>query len=152
MRSVHPCDSEALADTEIAPGRGAPFAFILGLNSFGVIQQTFFLGGTVPMNLNPNLILQSIAGAAMAIAMMAGAQTPPTPAPAPPPAATPAPAPAPADQTAAPAPPSTFVVTGPLQWLPPATFDAGPLGKLSVNGIVTGFAQFQNNSVPGDDN
>ena len=25
------------------------------------------------------------------------------------------------------------------------------MGKLSVNGIVTGFAQFQNNSVPGDD-
>ena len=50
----------------------------------------------------------------------------------------------------APAPLSTFVLTGPLQWLPPATFDAGPLGKLSVNGIVTGFAQFQNNSVPGD--
>jgi hypothetical protein len=25
------------------------------------------------------------------------------------------------------------------------------LGKLSVNGIVTGFAQFQNNYVPGDD-
>jgi hypothetical protein len=63
-----------------------------------------------------------------------------------PPAATPA---APA---AAPAPLSTFVLTGPLQWLPPATFDAGPLGKLSVNGIVTGFSQFQNNSVPGDDN
>jgi hypothetical protein len=50
-----------------------------------------------------------------------------------------------------PAPLSTFVLTGPLQWLPPAIFDAGPLGKLSVNGIVTGFAQFQNNSVPGDD-
>src|ERR1035437_5765838 len=49
------------------------------------------------------------------------------------------------------APLSTFVLTGPLQWLPPATFDAGPLGKLSVNGILTGFAQFQNNSVPGDD-
>jgi hypothetical protein len=65
--------------------------------------------------------------------------------PAPPPAATPTPAPA-----AAPAPLSTFVLTGPLQWLPPAIFDAGPLGKLSVNGIVTGFAQFQNNSVPGD--
>ena len=68
--------------------------------------------------------------------------------PAPPPAAAPAPAPAP---EAAPAPLSTFVLTGPLQWLPPAIFDAGPLGKLSVNGIVTGFAQFQNNSVPGDD-
>jgi hypothetical protein len=38
-----------------------------------------------------------------------------------------------------------------LQWLPPATFDAGPLGKLSVNGIVTGYSAFQNNSVPGDD-
>jgi hypothetical protein len=35
--------------------------------------------------------------------------------------------------------------------LPPATLDAGPLGKLSVNGILTGFSQFQNNSVPGDD-
>ena len=75
-----------------------------------------------------------MAGAAMAIALMSGAQTP-----APPPAT-------------APAPLSTFVLTGPLQWLPPARFDAGPLGKLSVNGIMTGFAQFQNNSVPGDDN
>src|ERR1035437_825285 len=65
-----------------------------------------------------------------------------------PPVAAPAPAPAPA---AAPAPLSTFVLTGPLQWLPPTIFDAGPLGKLSVNGIVTGFAQFQNSSVPGDD-
>ena len=75
----------------------------------------------------------------MAIALMSGAQTPATP-----PATAPAPAPAPA-------PLSTFVLTGPLQWLPPATFDAGPLGKLSVNGIVTGFSVFQNNSVPGDD-
>jgi hypothetical protein len=71
---------------------------------------------------------------------MSGAQTPATP-----PATAPAPAPAPA-------PLSTFVLTGPLQWLPPATFDAGPLGKLSVNGIVTGFSVFQNNSVPVDDN
>jgi hypothetical protein len=89
------------------------------------------------MYMNPNRILQSMAGAAMAIAMMAGAQTP----------ATPAPEPAPAPATA-PAPLSTFVLTGPLQWLPPAIFDAGPLGKLSVNGIVTGFAQFHNNPVP----
>jgi len=88
-----------------------------------------------------NRILQSMAGAAMAIALVAGAQTTPAP------AATPAPA----DPPAAPAPLSTFVLTGPLQWLPPATFDAGPLGKLSVNGIVTGFSVFQNNSVPGDD-
>jgi hypothetical protein len=94
------------------------------------------------MSLNLNRILQTVAGTAMAFAVMAGAQTPATPAPAPAPAA------APAD---APTPLSTFVLTGPLQWLPPAVFDAGPLGKLSVNGIVTGFSQFQNNHVPGDD-
>jgi hypothetical protein len=88
------------------------------------------------MYMKPYRLLQSMAGAAMAIALMSGAQAPTIP------ATTPAPAPAPL---------STFVLTGPLQWLPPATFDAGPLGKLSVNGIVTGFAQFQNNSVPGDD-
>jgi hypothetical protein len=95
------------------------------------------------MHLNPNCILQTIAGTALAIALTAGAQTPAPPAP--------APAAAPAAPATAPAPLSTFVLTGPLQWLPPATFDAGPLGKLSVNGILTGFAQFQNNSVPGDD-
>jgi hypothetical protein len=98
-----------------------------------------FLEGTVSMYMKPYRLLQSMTGAAMAIALMAGAQTPATP-----PATALAPAPAPA-------PLSTFVLTGPLQWLPPATFDAGPLGKLSVNGILTGFAQFQNNSVPGDD-
>ena len=95
---------------------------------------------------NLDRILKITACATMSLALMAGAQTPATPAPAP--AA--APAPAPADAPAAPAPLSTFVLTGPLSWLPPATFDAGPLGKLSVNGILTGFSQFQNNSVPGD--
>jgi hypothetical protein len=104
------------------------------------------------MYLNLNRILQSITGAALAMAVAAGAQAPATPAPASAPAPAQAPAPAPADQPLAPAPLSTFVLTGPLQWLPPATFDAGPLGKLSVNGIVTGFSVFQNNSVPGDDN
>jgi hypothetical protein len=94
------------------------------------------------MYLNRNRILQSITGATLAIALAAFAQAPATPAAAP--DAAPAAAPAPA-------PLSTFVLTGPLQWLPPATFDAGPLGKLSVNGIVTGFSQFQNNPVPGDD-
>jgi hypothetical protein len=98
------------------------------------------------MHLNSIRILPFLAGTAMAIALTAGAQTPSTP---PTPAAAPA-AQAPTPATA-PAPLSTFVLTGPLQWLPPATFDAGPMGKLSVNGIVTGFAQFQNNSVPGDD-
>jgi len=98
------------------------------------------------MNLSLNRILQSMAVALMATALVAGAQAPATPPPAP--AQAPAAAPAPAAD--APAPLSTFVLTGPLTWLPPATFDAGPLGKLSVNGILTGFSAFQNNSVPGD--
>jgi hypothetical protein len=105
------------------------------------------------MNFKVKVVLRSITGAAMTFALVAGAQTP-APAAAPAPSSTPAaqtPAPA-AAADAAPTPLSTFVLTGPLTWLPPATFDAGPLGKLSVNGIVTGFAQFQNNSVPGDDN
>ena len=88
----------------------------------------------------------------MAIALTAGAQAPATPAPAP--AAAPAAAQAPAAPAApadAPAPLSTFVLTGPLTWVPPAVFDAGPFGKLSVNGIVTGFALGQNNPVTGDD-
>jgi len=98
------------------------------------------------MKLYPNHILQALAGTVLAIALTAGAQTPAT-TPAPASATTAQAAPAPAT---APAPLSTFVLTGPLQWLPPATFDAGPLGKLSVNGIATGFALFQNNSIPGD--
>jgi hypothetical protein len=96
----------------------------------------------MPMNMNPNRILHTIAGAALAIALTAGAQTPAMPAPAAAPAA-------PAD--AAPAPLSTFVLTGPLTWLPPAVFDAGPFGKLSVNGILTGYAMGQNSPIPGDD-
>ncbi len=90
------------------------------------------------------IILQSLSAASLASALVAGAQTPAAPAATAPAAADPAPAAA--------APLSTFVLTGPLQWLPAASFDAGPLGKLYVNGIVTGFSQFQNNSVPGDDN
>jgi hypothetical protein len=123
-------------------------AFFFWLNSFLVIQQNSSHGGTVPMYMNPIRILKTMAGTVLGITLTAGAQTPATPAPAP--AAAPV-AQAPALATA-PAPLSTFVLTGPLQWLPPATFDAGPLGKLSVNGIVTGFSVFQNNSVPGDDN
>ncbi len=102
------------------------------------------------MNPIPTRMMQSLAGTAMAMALMAGAQTPATPASGPAPASSAAQAPAPADSPA-PAPLSTFVLTGPLQWLPPATFDAGPLGKLSVNGILTGYSAFQNSSVTGDD-
>jgi Putative beta-barrel porin-2, OmpL-like. bbp2 len=64
------------------------------------------------------------------------------------------PASATAQQPDPPAAPTTLptpAITGPLQWLPPATFDAGPLRKIAANGIVNGFAMWQGNHVPGDD-
>lgn len=74
---------------------------------------------------------------AVAAAAPAAGQAPATPAE-PPKADPPAPLPTPS-------------VTGPLQWLPPAIFDAGPLGKIAANGIVTGSGLWQDNHVPGDD-
>src|SRR5437899_1168876 len=64
--------------------------------------------------------------------------------------------PKPADQTAAPAAPtppaplSQPAITGPLSGLPPATFDAGPFGKSSVNGVLSGGGMVQGKAVPGD--
>lgn len=54
----------------------------------------------------------------------------------PPPAASPLPTPS---------------MIGPLQAAPPIEFDAGPLGKLFVDGIVSGMGLWQSNHVPGDD-
>ncbi len=65
------------------------------------------------------------------------------------PAATPAPAPD-AAPTATPAPLPAPSVTGPVQWLPPAVFDAGPFGKIAVNGILDGLGTVTTNHVPGD--
>ena len=59
------------------------------------------------------------------------------------------PAATPAAQSA-PSPLSTPSMTGPLQAAPPITFDAGPLGKLDLNGIVSGIGLWQGNPVPGD--
>ncbi|MDQ2774687.1 MAG: porin [Acidobacteriota bacterium] len=57
----------------------------------------------------------------------------------------------PADQTpAAHAVLPTPSVTGPLQGIPPLTFDAGPFGKIAVNGILTGSGLWQGNHVAGD--
>ena len=77
------------------------------------------------MSMNPNRILQTMAGAAMAIAMMAGAQTP-----APPPA-TPDQAPAPAPATAPATPPAA-----------PATPPAAPtwsVGPMDISGFIDGY-------------
>src|SRR5579872_2186388 len=49
-----------------------------------------------------------------------------------------------------PAPLSTPAMTGPLSNLPPAVFDAGPFGKISANGFLSGMGLVQNNSIPGD--
>jgi len=56
------------------------------------------------------------------------------------------PAAAPAAPTALPSP----SITGPLTGIPPAMFDAGPFGKIAVNGLLTGFGMVQDNYVPGD--
>lgn len=100
------------------------------------------------MHPRSSFILQmTVAGLlATTISATAAGQTPATP-----PGASTAVATAPADPApAAPAPLTTPAVTGPLQWLPPAMFDAGPLGKIAANGIVTGYGLVQNNHVPGD--
>lgn len=51
----------------------------------------------------------------------------------------------------APTPLPNPAVVGPLQASPPITFEAGPLGKLNLNGIVSGVGFWQGNHVAGDD-
>ncbi|HLK49116.1 MAG TPA: outer membrane beta-barrel protein [Bryobacteraceae bacterium] len=64
--------------------------------------------------------------------------------------------PAASDQAAKPAEPPppgplpTPAITGPISNLPPAVFDAGPFGKISANGFLSGMGLVQNNPVPGD--
>jgi hypothetical protein len=58
----------------------------------------------------------------------------------------------PADTAPAPAALPTPAITGPLQALPPAIFEAGPLGKIAVNGVLSGTGMWQGNHVPGDSN
>lgn len=45
----------------------------------------------------------------------------------------------------------TPAMTGPLQTASPHTFDAGPIGKLQVTGIVSGMGLWQGNHLTGDD-
>jgi hypothetical protein len=45
----------------------------------------------------------------------------------------------------------TPAITGPLTALPPTVFDAGPFGKIAVNGILSGSGMWQGNHVAGDD-
>lgn len=80
-------------------------------------------------------------------AQASGQQTTTAPSSTPGSAAAPAPA-APAAPSALPTP----SVTGPLSEPPPAILDAGPFGKLSVNGILSGMGMWQGNHVPGDSN
>ena len=77
------------------------------------------------------------------LAQVCGAQTAPA---TPTPADTAAAASAPAAPTALPTP----AITGPIQALPPAIFDAGPFGNIAVNGILDGLGMWTGNYVPGD--
>jgi hypothetical protein len=86
------------------------------------------------MNTKANRILQSIAGATMAVALISGAQTP-----APPPAATPA-APAPATTPAA--APATTPAAAPAAADQPAAAPAAPtwsLGPMDISGFIDGY-------------
>ncbi len=51
-----------------------------------------------------------------------------------------------------PSPLATPAIVGPLREGPPITFDAGPLGKLNLNGVASGTGLVQGNHVSGDDN
>jgi hypothetical protein len=51
---------------------------------------------------------------------------------------------------AGPTPLSAPSFSGPLANIPPAIFDAGPFGKIAVNGVVSGLGTVQNNPDPGD--
>ena len=84
------------------------------------------------------------------IATSAFGQDAAAPAQAPAPAADPAAAATAPAAPAAPAPLSAPAFTGPLSNIPPAVFDAGPFGKIAVNGVVSGLGTVQDNPVPGD--
>jgi len=79
----------------------------------------------------------------LAMAAAANAQTPSTP-------DSPAAAQTPPAAPAAPAALPTPAITGPLAALPPANFEAGPFGKISVNGILDGMGMWTGHYVPGD--
>ncbi len=79
----------------------------------------------------------------LGLASVCGAQNAAQPTPDQPAAAAPATPPA-----AGPLP--TPSITGPIQELPPAVFDAGPFGKIAANGFLSGMGLVQNNHVPGD--
>lgn len=50
-----------------------------------------------------------------------------------------------------PAPLTTPAITGPLQASPPLVLNAGPFGKFSVNGALSGMGLWQTNHLAGDD-
>lgn len=84
----------------------------------------------------------SVCALGLALASVCGAQNATTPSASGQQTATAAPAPAP------PAPLPTPSITGPLSNLPPAEFEAGPFGKLAVNGFLSGMGLVQNNHIP----
>ncbi len=51
----------------------------------------------------------------------------------------------------APSPLATPPITGPLKAPSPNSFDAGPFGKLNLNGSISGIGLWQGNYFPGDD-
>src|ERR1019366_995843 len=132
------------------------------LTSFGRAQEQASTGAAPPTNAaNGSLVCRSQTDAAQPCSADAtvAAKNPKEPvllAQATPPAAAPRdpaapPAPAPAASPDPPAALPTPSITGPLFALPPAIFDAGPFGKIAVNGILDGLGMWTGNYVAGDD-
>src|SRR5664279_3925325 len=97
------------------------------------------------------MCLKNFAAVALCVGLACASFAQDAPAPKPadqPQATTPAAAPAaPAAPADAPTALPTPSITGPLAASPPIILEAGPLGKLSLNGIVSGFGVFQSLSL-----
>jgi Putative beta-barrel porin-2, OmpL-like. bbp2 len=108
------------------------FASLL-LTCFGRAQESAGTGAAPSATIAAGPAASAAAPQDAAAQLVTAPAASPTPPPDPPPAALPTPS-----------------ITGPLSALPPATFDAGPFGKIAVNGILDGLGMWTGNYVAGD--
>jgi hypothetical protein len=113
------------------------------VDSSFVTQHSLTMTGLTPGTKYIVEITSVTAGGEKATQFLGNAGPTPAQAPAPAPVAAPA-------EPAAPAALTTPSMAGPVQALPPALFNAGPFGKLAVNGVLSGYGMLQTNHLTGD--
>jgi hypothetical protein len=91
-----------------------------------------------------------LAGTLLLAITLASAQTADSDGQANPPASSAQPQGQESTSAAPPAPFTTPTITGPLQAVQPIVFDGGPLGKLNLDGIVSGTGLWQGNRISGE--